>query len=280
MATRFKILYRNLFDNYDTLTMTTGAAASGFALTNLLDDKKATTFRSTNLTSPKIKVTWAANQTLSGVAMAFTNLISGSTFQVTMYNATSGGTLLYDSGAVAVSYNYEIPLGFTSIGSASFAYGGGAHASVFTDSAVSTVRRMEIEFTSSGNPDGYIEISRIIAGLALDPGSYPSEGVILSFDDSTTAERTASGNLITDRGTISRAMDLSLQYLNATNKAALLSMVRSVGRSQPVFISLLSDTAVAEEQLSTQIYGKFDQNLALDIQALQRYNTSLRIIEI
>lgn len=274
-----KILNKNLFDNYATLVMAFGATASGFPLTNLTDDRKAKTWRSTNLTTPKITVTWSTVQTLSGVALAFTNLIAGSTFRVYLYNATSSGTLLYDSGAVAVSSGYDAPAGFTSIGSASFAYGGGAHASIFFNSTAS-VRRMDIEFTSSGNPDGYIEIGRIIAGLAVDPGRDAAQGAIVSFIDTTTSDRTSAGDLITDRGTISRAIDFSLLQLNTDSRASLNNLFRYSGRSQPMFISLSSAGSISEDQLFTQIYGKIDQDLALEIPMLNRYNTSIRVLEI
>lgn len=274
-----KILSNNLFDNYSTLVMVVGATASGFPLTNLKTESKAKTWRSTDLSSPKITVTWSSVQTISGVALAFTNLIAGSTFRVYLYNATSAGTLLYDSGAVSISEGYNTPAGFNSIGSASFAYGGGANASIFFNSTAS-VRRMDIEFTSSGNPDGYIEISRIIAGLAIDPGRDAAQGAIVSFMDSTTSDRTSSGNLITDRGTISRAIDFSLIQLNPASRAIMNNLFRYVGKSQPIFISLSTSGSIAEDQLFTQIYGKIDQDLALEIPMLNRYNTSLRVIEL
>jgi len=274
-----KILNKNIFDDYATLIMSFGGTASGFPLTNLTNDKKSKTWRSTNLTTPKITVTWSTAQTLSGVALAFTNLIAGSTFRVYLYNATSSGTLLYDSGAVSVSEGYSIPAGFASIGSASYAYGGGAHASVFFNS-VSAVRRMDIEFSSAGNPDGYIEISRIIAGVSVDPGRDAAQGAIVSFIDNTTSERTSSGDLITDRGTISRAIDFSLLHLNADSRKILNDLFRYSGRSQPIFVSLSTAATISEGQLFSQIYGKIDQDLALEIPMLNKYNASMRIIEI
>jgi len=274
-----KILNKNIFDDYETLIMSFGGTTSGFPLTNLTNDKKSKTWRSTNLTTPKITVTWSTAQTLSGIALAFTNLIAGSTFRVYLYNATSSGTLLYDSGAVSVSEGYSIPAGFTSTGSASFAYGGGAHASVFFNST-SAVRRMDIEFTSAGNPDGYIEISRIIAGVAVDPGRDAAQGAIVSFIDNTTSERTSSGDLITDRGTISRAIDFSLLHLNADSRKILNDLFRYSGRSQPIFVSLSTAGTISEGQLFSQIYGKIDQDLALEIPMLNKYNASVRIIEL
>lgn len=275
-----RIIYKNLFDGYDTLSMAVGASASGFALTNLLDDKKAKTWRSTNLTSPKIKVTWAAAKTISGVALAFTNLVAGSTFRIVLFNDPAAGSQLYDSGAIAVNYGYDAPVGFNSIGSPSFAYGGGAHVSAFFTS-VSAVRRMEIELTSAGNPDGYIEISRIIAGQAWEPHDNADYGAKVDFIDTTTASRTSSGNLVTDRGTITRVLEFSMQLMDSVDKAALNNLFRSIGKSQPLFISLIpSGGTITEEQLSQQIYGKLDQDISVTLSFFQRYSASVRIAEV
>ena len=111
--------------------MVSGSQALGFSLSNMGKDTKNKTFRTTKLTNPAFQVAWSTGQTISGVALAFTNLISGSTFQITLYDATSGGTLLLDTGPVNVDYSYDAPIGFSSIGSASFAYGGGSNVAAF-----------------------------------------------------------------------------------------------------------------------------------------------------
>jgi len=274
-----RIIYRNLFDDYDTLTQIVGSTASGFPLTNLISDTKNKTWRSTNLTNPKIKVTWASAQTLSGVALAFTNLIAGSTFQVTLYNATSGGTLLLDTGVVDVDYSYDAPNGFGSIGSVSFAYGGGANVAAFFASTAG-VRRMEIEFTSAGNPDGYIELSRIIAGVYWEPGINATYGATIGYADSTTGQRTSAGGLITDRGTIHREMAFSLEFMGATDKAALNNIFRSVGKSQPIFISLTPGASNAEDELFGQIYGKLEDGISTEFAFYRYYGSQIKIIEL
>lgn len=275
-----RIIHKNLFDAYGALTMAVGASAIGFPLTNLVDDAKAKTWRSTNLSSPKIKITWPTAQVMSGVALAFTNLITGSTFQIKLYDDPAAGSLLHDTGAIDVDYNYDAPVGFDSIGSNSFAYGGGAHVSAFFES-VSGVRRMEIEFTSAGNPDGFIEVSRIIAGLAWEPNDNADYGASTGFIDNTSGVRTSSGNLVTDRGTITRAMDFSMNAMDADDKAALNNLFRSIGKSQPLFISLIPGAGnITEEQLSQQIYGKLDNDITLTLPFFQRYSASIRIVEL
>jgi len=273
-----RIVYKNLFDDYDTLTQIVGSTAAGFPLTNLIDDTKSKTWRSTDLLSPKIKITWAASQTLSCVALAFSNLIAGSTFQITLYDATSGGTLLLDTGAVDVDYSYDAPIGFGSIGSASFAYGGGANVAAFFAST-SGVRRMEIEFTSAGNPDGYIEISRIIAGAYWEPEKGASYGASVAFVDSTIGQRTSAGGLITDRGTIHREMSFSLGAMNATDKANLNNLFRSIGNSQPLFISLTPGESNTEGELFGQIYGKLEGGVSAEFAFYRYYSSQIKIME-
>lgn len=274
-----RIIHRNVFDDYDTLAVIVGASASGFPLNNLLVDTKQATWRSTNLSSPKIRATWAASQDVSGVAMAFTNLIAGSTFQAKFYDDPAAGSLLHDTGAVSITYSYDPPAGFSTIGSSTFAYGGGTHASAFFD-AISGVRRMEIEFTSAGNVDGYIEISRMIVGEAWEPNDHADYGARTIFIDGTQSLRTSSGNLVTDRGTITRALEFSMEAMDSQDKAALNNLFRSVGKSQPLFISFMPAASIGEEQLSQQIYGKIDQDMAVVLPYFQRYSSSIRIIEV
>lgn len=274
-----RIIYKNLFDGYSAISMVSGATAAGFPLTNLKDDTKVKTWRSTNLTNPKISVTWAAAQTLSGVALAFTNLIAGSTFQVTLYDSTIGGTLLLDTAAVNVDYSYDAPIGFNSIGSASFAYGGGANVAAFF-AQTSGVRRMEIEFTSAGNPDGYIELSRIIAGAYWEPLIGAAYGASVAFVDNTIGQRTSAGELVTDRGTIHREMSFSLNAMNAADRASLNNLFRSIGKSQPLFISLTPGDSNTEGEQFGQIYGKLADGISTDFAFYRYYGTQIKIVEI
>jgi hypothetical protein len=274
-----RIIYKNLFDDYDTITQLVGSTAAGFPLTNLADDTKSKTWRSTNLSSPKIKATWATSQTLSGVALAFCNLIAGSTFQITLYDAASGGTLLLDTGAVDVDYSYDAPIGFSSIGSASYAYGGGANVCAFF-AEIAGVRRMEIEFTSAGNTDGYIEISRIIAGSYWEPLKGAAYGASVSFVDSTVGIRTSAGGLITDRGTIHREMDFSLAAMNTTDRKNLNNLFRSTGKSQPIFISLTPGDSNDEGELFGNIYGKLSDGMSSQFSFYRYFSSQIKIVEI
>lgn len=274
-----RILSKNIFDAYDTISMVVGSAASGFPLTNLKIDAKSKTWRSTNLLSPKIKVTWAAARSISGVALAFTNLIAGSTFRITLYNDPTAGTLLYDSGAISVNFNYDNPVGFSTIGSSAFAYGGGSHVSAFFD-IVANVKRMEIELTSASNPDGFIEISRIIAGASWEPQDNADYGAATGFMDSTTGIRTSAGDLKTNRGTISRFMEFQMNAMSPADKSALNNLFRSIGKSQPLFISLIPKTPIAEEQISQQVYGKLDNDISISFPFFNLYSSSIRIVEV
>lgn len=274
-----RIISRNLFDDYDMLTLLVGSTASGFPLTNLADDTKNKTWRSTDLLSPKIEVTWAASQTLSAVALPFCNLIAGSTFQITLYDAAIGGSLLLDTGAVDVDHSYDAPIGFTSIGSASYAYGGGANVVAFF-APTAGVRRMEIEFTSAGNPDGYIELSRVVAGAYWEPQKGASYGAAVAFIDSTTGQRTSAGELVTDRGTIHRELTFSLASMNTSDRSDLNNLLRSVGKSQPVFVSLTPGGSNAEQELYGQIYGKIIEDVSVDFAVYRYYSAQLKIAEV
>ena len=274
-----RIIHRNIFDDRSAIAMVSGSQALGFSLSNMGKDTKNKTFRTTNLTNPAFQVAWSTGQTISGVALAFTNLIAGSTFQITLYDATSGGTLLLDTGPVNVDYSYDAPIGFNSIGSASFAYGGGSNVAAFF-AETSGVRRMEIAFTSAGNPDGYIEVSRVVAGTYWEPERGAAYGASVAFVDNTTGQRTSAGGLITDRGTIHREMSFSLNAMSATDRASLNNLFRSIGKSQPLFISLTPGQSNAEGEQFGQIYGKLADGISTDFAFYRYYSTQIKIVEI
>lgn len=258
--------------------MVVGASESLFPLTNLRTDTKTDTWRSTDLASPEIEFTWATGQTISGLALAFTNLIAGSTMRLRLYDAESGGTLLYDNITTLVD-SIDAPVGFTSINSLTFNYGGGVHLSTFFD-AVPSVRRASITLTSASNPDGFIEIGRIVIGDAFEPDDNANYGAKTSFEDTTKKIRKSSGNLSVNRGTVSRAIEFDMGDMSENDNFALLKIFRRVATSQPVFLSLIPKADIDKSNLDLQIYGLVDEAFEHILEAYNIYSSRIRLVEI
>lgn len=272
-----RIVGTNILSENNSFTHTVGTTASGFPVSNMLDNIKSKVWRSTAATTQTLQVTWAASKIIDAIALAFTNLISGSTVRIILYNAEVGGTTLYDSGVMTLSYNYKNPAGFSTIGVSSFAFGGGTYFSHFFTQQT-TVRRMTVTIVSSGNPDGYIEVSRLIVGKSWEPDYNPDFGLTWEYDDASEVVRTDAGDQIVNRGAQSKALSFNLNHLSFDDKRYFTEILKQNGSHEPVFASVLPDET-GELLQSGQIYGRFDQSNMRYID-YSRFGSSVRISEI
>lgn len=266
---------KNLLDD---ATLTATSTASGFDVDNMKIDKRSSIWRSTDLSEQTITVTWAAGQQLSGIGLAFTNLIDGSTVQIKLYTNSGDPSPVYDSGVKNIEFNYDPPTGFSSIGLDSFAFGGGNYFATLLDTT--TAEEMEVIVNSSGNPDGYMEISRIITGFAFTPAYGAEYGASIDHDDSTVLFRTDSGDSLSHRGTINKRMSLNLGVLRPVDRQALMNIIRSRGVANPIFASIYENSDNAEEKQSYMIYGRFDALPSTRIYSKDFHDANITITEI
>lgn len=272
-----RIINTNDLDSADTLTAT--SEASGFLIANIQDNIKTKTWRSTDLTAQTITATWTAARLIGGFAAVFTNLIAGSTIQVKLYTLVGDGSPAYDSGAKNITFAYPAPSGFTTINSTSFAYGGGNHYSFFFPEI--SAEKIQVIVNSSGNPDSFMEISRLTAGSAWSPEKKaPSYGVSIAFDDTTNNIRLESGDQVSERNPMSRVMRFDINFMTQADKQQLNTIMRSNGVSVPVFVSLQPSNSSAENELSTQIFGRFQPNFSSTITSFDKYDSSIEVREI
>ena len=231
-----QLLYKNDFDD---ATAAATSSASGFPLTNAGANSKASVWRSTSLSSQTISGNWAGTaKTINCVALAFTNLIEGSTVQVKLYQEIADVSPYYDSGVRTVWFSYDPPEGFTTIGLIAFPFGGGVHFPVFFNAA--TVKKFEIIVTSSGNPDGYIEVGRVLIGNAWSPEHNAEYGATIGHVDDSEINRTAGGQYVDRRG-MHKTISFDLRYLSDSDRSELSSIVRRNGKRSPVFLSMYPD---------------------------------------
>ena len=128
----------------DTATIAATSTASGFSVDNLKSDAKTSVWRSTDLAVQTLTLIWATAQVIDSVAMAFTNLISGSTVRIKLFAETGDAVPLLDTGELLVEYSYPPPAGFSTVGLASFPYGGGVYFSGFFDAQLEVMQRLNL----------------------------------------------------------------------------------------------------------------------------------------
>lgn len=270
-----KIIADNVVGTASSLTAT--SEATGHLIAETQNDFKVKTWRSTSLTAQTITITWASGQPIGGLALPFNNLILNSTVQVKLYTLVADGSPALDTGAINVDFAYDPPSGFTTIGSASFAVGGGNYFSTFFNQT--TAEKVEIIINSSGNPDSYMELSRIIIGKVVDFNTGVDRNVVFDFNDTTKTIQTDAGDSLADRGVLSRSLKFNFGTMQSADKTTMHSLIRRFGSAVPIFVSILRTSTDLEEAVSGQIYGRFktlpDTNLFLP----GIYKTSVTIDE-
>ena len=275
-GSNFYIIPENFIDDPDTLTATT--TASGFDIDNIKSDIKSKVWRSTATTAQTITATWTETKLISAVGFAFSNLVEGSTVQIKLYTNAADVSAAYDSGATSIDFAYDPPSGFASIGLDSFAFGGGNYFSKLF--ATVPAKKIEIIVVSSGNPDGYIEISRIICGTAYTPTIGAGYGAEISFDDMTATVLTDSGDTFTNRGAVKKSLSFNLNVLVPISKHGLMNVIKNRGANHPVFASLYENSQIPEERASFMIYGRFDTRNSMNISSKDIYNSTISITEV
>lgn len=245
------IICKNLFNNYSTLA--TSSEAVGFSKFNLLVDKKPFSWRSTTGTDQNITITWASAQSINSVALAFTNLMAGSVMTVQCYTNSADALPVFTTPEKSLIYNKITPQGFATQNYASHIFGGGSHLSVLFTSV--QVKKIKVNISNPGNPDGFLAIGRLIIGDAFVPSANAEYGAGIGIEDASNFIETEGGNSILNRGAMERTLNFSLPALVDSEKVRALE-VQNSGTTSPVFVCLLPDIFEAgHEEQASQIYG-------------------------
>jgi len=261
-----------------TASLSATTTASGFDVNNIANDFKSSGWRSTATTAQTITFTWGSGQTVSGLGIGFSNLMAGSTVQLKVYTLVGDGSPVYDTGALDVSFSYDAPKGFSTIGLTSYAFGGGSYFSTLF--ATQTLEKAELIVTSAGNPDGYIEISNVVLGNAFTPERGASFGAQISQEDNTSSVRSDGGDPIIDRGTKNKLITFNLGSLTQTDKQVLDGITRRNGTSDPVFLSAHQNDNSAEGVVSYTILGRFKESPSIINFSYELHSSQIQITEI
>lgn len=269
------IINENLFNNYSTLAASTEAV--GFSRFNLLVDKKPYSWRSTTATDQNITITWAATQSVNSVALAFTNLMSGTKITVQCYTNSGDALPFFTTPEKNMLYNKVTPAGFATQNYASHVFGGGSHLSVLFPSV--DVKKIRINISDTGNPDGFLAVGRVIIGDAFVPTINAEYGAEIGLDDNSVFVETEGGSKILNRKPMERTLNFSLPALVDAEKLRAIE-IQNAGISSPVFVSLLSDVLEAtHEEQAAQIYGMIESS-STAFAFYENYKSEFKIREI
>lgn len=101
-----------------------------------------------------------------------------------------------------------------------------------------------------------VKVSRFIIGNYWSPTYNTSFGVQVGYEDLSTTERLQGGDLYTTLGPRYKTINFELSYLTDTDKFKLFDIIKLIGKSRPMFISIFPQDTDKEKEQMYSIYGK------------------------
>ncbi|MDN2709576.1 hypothetical protein O0880_09110 [Janthinobacterium sp. SUN118] len=275
--TNLRIIHHNAAD----LAAITASSQSGaLTVVNLLTDIKSEVWRSTGMHAT-LSAVFPLASLIGAVVLPFCNLSSAATLRVRGYALAVDATPAFDTGFVqACAYQ---PLGawdwgLEPLGVNAFAYGGGVYGRIWF--APAWVEKLEIDIDDPLNPAGYIEASRLVAGMYWSPESNADYGASVTADDASQHYRNEGGDLLTNVGPRNRKLALSLNTMSPQDRSKLMAILRGNGKSRPIFVSLFPESADPLLEQDHQLYGKLPEAVAIATPQFERYSASITVEEI
>lgn len=197
-------------------------------------------WRSTSTDTQVITATLPSPRFLDAVVVYRHNLSSGSRVTLELLN---GDDVVYDTGPVNV-------LGMVPLGE--FRFGIDPWGATVTDNLpvkqapfwfpATLVSSYRLTITDADNPDGYLQIGRIIAGEVLSPEYNPAYGVPLVYEEASEHSRTEGHSLRTiGGGEQSRKLSLDLAFVSEIDRQAITNSMLPAGRKRDVYVSVFPE---------------------------------------
>jgi len=215
-------LYDSIIDK-STVALTANSANSQYSVDNVTDFHLSNTFRST--LSSTVWVTadlGTTNNSYNMTALCGHNISSTAT--ITLYGATSTG--------------FGVPNFSTGVTATT--------ADIFHLFSTKHRRYVRWKINDDGNPDGYIEIGRIMLGQRLTLTKHFSPAFNEDYLDTSQVNFSISGQPFGVGGYRFRQYDLDFPYWTQNVKESLNTMISEVRNYKPLF-------CVLDENNSTKI---------------------------
>lgn len=275
MATPMRAVYDNAADRGTTSVSGTSVLPVG----NLKTNSKNEVWRSSAGTlSVTFTTTFATPETIGCAVLPFSNFSSSSTMRVRLYSDMACTSQLLDSGVVNCSQGGGARVqGLTAAQSASaYQYGGGCTAVVWF-APTANVQGILIDVVDTSNLQGYLESARLLIAPYWEANYQAEYGATVEMADNTGNYRTDAGNLLSDVGTRHKTLSFVLSFMTPSDRANLWKLVKYVGLSQPLFVSLYpasTDKGLEQEHM---VFGKLTKTSVI---ASSQYNVYSAPVEV
>ena len=277
---------RIIHDNaVDRAVLTASSQAGALGPANLQQDSKNAVLRAGG-TEQTITATWPTQEAIACVALIFTNMTSSAGMRVRGYAQPGDPVPVLDTGnvfpcpaAVHGSFPWGVlPLGWNAYkwgGVNTWARGGGADGVAWFPPV--RVRQLVIDVWSPQSPDGYLEISRLVAGNYWSPEHNAEYGAQLQLQDGSEDYRTAAGDLKTAMGSTSDKLSINLAHLTPMDRARLMRILRENGKGKAMLFSLFPENPDPLLEQDHMLYGKASNIDAVATPYYDTYSAPLQI---
>jgi hypothetical protein len=266
-----RILYNDIVAN--TSALTANNTAIGLGAVNMKSEVKSEIHRSTG-TSVSYTLAWATNQSINTVVLPCTNLSGTSTVRVRLYDAASA--LLYDSTTVPAVPGFNLDISSVTHNANLFAYGYMSKTAIWIPTIYNTVRSCIIDLVDTSNITGYIDCSKILAGVYWESSNNVENGIQIQSIDGSNISRTNAGELVYDAGFTYDKISFNFALLSENDRTELLKIIRRIGITKNIFISVFPEYTVSTVEQDYMLYGK-RSNAALTYKIFGFYNHSMEI---
>lgn len=261
----------------DVATLTVSSAALPAA--NMQDVGRSVVWRSTGKTAEAIYILLPSAMALDTVALIRSNLTGTAQWNVHFYSDAAWTTLLDESGgltAVPSSPYTEFGWGYAGLGGdRSF-----PQQSVYwRPASTPNVRSIKIDLVDTANPEGYIEVSRLVVGKRWSPNNNFSYKAKLSFLDQGRQARSEDGTLRSDAGASSRRLAFNLDWMNDADRAYFGEIQRYCGLKRDLLASLYPGDATYFRLAQYTMLAKFVAPTQMSIESLARHSAPIEMEE-
>lgn len=231
MIDRIRLIINN---EHDIAALTATSEATPIAYTQR--SGRSYPWRSTDTADQTITASLPSTTYMSAVVVYGHNLTSLSTIQV---EYLLDGQVVYDSGEIIAAD--LIPLGVWRAGIDPWGKQDltelpTVQYNIWTSSTLVDGYRITIK--DPDNPDGYLEVSRIFAGVSYSPQINPKYGLSLEWQDFSENQRTESGSLRTVGAGTARRLTFDLGHLDDVELTRLSREMLRSGKGRDLYVSV------------------------------------------
>lgn len=152
-------------------------------------------------------------------------------------------------------------------------YGGGKYiVSYFTLASGTT--SFTVTFSTS------VKVSKFIVGNYWSPKYNTNYGVQVGYEDATTYARLQSGDLYATIAPRNKTLQFDLQYMDESDKFYLFDIIKSVGKTKPMFISIFPGDSDQQKEQMYSIFGRLSTPPNISHIMYTMYSSSLQLEEI